>query len=131
MEPDLFKYLASLEYYLFQKPYKCQIPCFGKLKKTNVVTCNFAVKIYEVSGNEHLFTLAQSGFTFAKCPIQLKERSGSGSGSYMEKEYILEMENWLRQHFDAERVLIYACNVSASGRADERRKFNPLPTCFL
>ncbi len=75
---------------------------------SNLVTKHYPVSIYDVSGNEELFTLAKSGFEFTKCPVPMRE----WTDRFMTEEYNPKLENWLKEYLNCESVFIYSYNVS-------------------
>lgn len=107
VQPDTFNYLAPLEEYCFEKPYKLQIPCIDGFQRTNLVTRSHPVTIFDLTGNEDMFTLADSGFHFTKCPIPMEEWTEASVSS----TYLPSLVEWLQDYLDCEAVLIYAYNV--------------------
>src|SRR5882762_6104483 len=67
--PTVFNYLAPLELYRTEKPYLSRLPFLPGFARTNIVGRSRPAQIHEVSRNEALFTLDESGFEFAKCSI--------------------------------------------------------------
>lgn len=109
----LFHYLAPLERYRTEKLYRYQMPCMDGFKTTNLVTRLQSVTIFEVSGNEHIFTLAQSGFEFAKSPIPMEAWTESSVCA----DYIPRLIGWLKKHLHCERVYAYCYRVSCPNRS--------------
>ncbi|PGG95440.1 hypothetical protein AJ79_05281 [Helicocarpus griseus UAMH5409] len=98
-----FYYLAPLDLYRVQKPYRHQMPNIDGLKRSNVVTQCHPVTVYEVSGNEHVFTLEKSGFEFAKCPVSMEDWTESS----VIEQYIPRLEDWLKGYLGCEQVSVY------------------------
>ncbi|MCJ1310480.1 hypothetical protein MMC25_004144 [Agyrium rufum] len=103
---ESFNYLAPLKLYQTQKPYLSRLPYAEDLKRSNIVAKSYPVNIYNIRGNEDLFSLDDSGFEFRSIPFQLNHWSDAG----LQKEYIPFLTQWLKKHFQTERVLIYAYN---------------------
>lgn len=106
--PASFSYLAPLAIYRSEKPYLSRLPSLSGLVRTNIVGRSQTVQIHEVSGNEQLFTLDQSGFEFAQCPASIRDWTDSA----VCEAYIPKLADWLRDYLDCARVYIYAYNVS-------------------
>jgi len=113
-KPVLFHYLAPLELYRTEKLYRYQMPCMDGFKATNLVTRVQSVTIFEVSGNEHIFTLAQSGFEFAKCPIPMEVWTESSVCA----NYIPRLVGWLKQHLHCDRVYAYCYRLRTHSHDD-------------
>jgi hypothetical protein len=78
------------------------------LVRTNIVGRSHTVQIHEVSGNEQLFTLDQSGFEFTQFPVRIQD----WTDSTVREAYIPKLADWLREYLKCARVYIYAYNVS-------------------
>lgn len=110
VRPQSFNYLAPLDLYDREKPYKCQLPapCFGESKMSNLASRNYpGVAISNVSGHESLFSLDQSGFEFAKCPISVEDWSDEAVVSV----YLPALAEWLKGRLGCQDVFCYAYNV--------------------
>jgi hypothetical protein len=109
VQPEKFHHLAPLELYQRQKPYKCQLPkeCFPGFKMHNLASKSYRVSIADISGHEDLFSLAVSGFEFAKCPITAQ----SWSDHYVSSVYLPRLIEWLKQRLSCRDVFCYAYNV--------------------
>jgi hypothetical protein len=106
--PKSFPHLAPLKLYHSEKPYLSRLPYMPELKRTNIITENHPITIFDVSGNESFFKLDESGFEFAKSPIRMQQWNDSSVCS----EYIPRLKEWLKQHLNCSGVFIYAYNVS-------------------
>jgi len=106
--PASFHYLAPLAIYRSEKPYLSRLPSLSGLVRTNIVGRSQTVEIHEVSGNEYLFTLDQSGFEFAQFPAPIQD----WTDSTVRGAYIPKLADWLRDYLTCTRVYIYAYNVS-------------------
>ncbi|PVH78154.1 hypothetical protein DL98DRAFT_422606 [Cadophora sp. DSE1049] len=100
-------FLAPLHVYHTEKPYLSRLPSGTSLPRTNLVTSNQQLDIFEVSGHESSFTLAESGFEYAKSSVQVHLWNDTS----VCLEYIPQMEQWLKKYLDCARVLIYAYNM--------------------
>jgi len=110
VRPESFNYLAPLDLYEREKPYKCQLPatCFGESKMSNLASRNYpGVVIANVAGHESLFSLERSGFEFVKCPIEVREWSDETVLS----EYLPSLAEWLKERLGCQAVFCYAYNV--------------------
>lgn len=109
VRPEQFHHLAPLELYRRQKPYKCQLPesCFGGFKMHNLVSQSYPVTIADITGHESLFSLAVSGFEFAKCPLAVQDWSDACVSS----EYLPRLVEWLKGRLGCRDVFCYAYNV--------------------
>ena len=110
VQPESFNYLAPMDLYQREKPYKCQLPapCFGGSKMNNLASKNYpGVMISNVSGYESLFSLDQSGFEFAKCPIDVK----GWSDETVLSVYLPALVQWLKRRLGCQDVFCYAYNV--------------------
>jgi hypothetical protein len=107
--PESFHYLAPLDEYKTDKPYKCQLPaaCFETYEMDNLQSCHYPTTIYDVSGHEDIFTLARSGFEFAKSPVPLRDWSDDAA----QCEYLPQIADWLKSHLGCESVFCYDYNV--------------------
>ncbi|KAK3365572.1 hypothetical protein B0T24DRAFT_710674 [Lasiosphaeria ovina] len=122
VQPDSFNYLAPLSLYQREKPYKCQLPgpCFGKdARMNNLVSQNYPTVISNVAGHEDLFTLDQSGFEFARCPLA----SGVGVDSQWSDDsvvngYLPDLAQWLKTRLGCHDVFCYAYNFRRHGTDD-------------
>ena len=103
-----FNYLAPLAIYRSEKPYLSRLPSLPGLIRTNIVGRSHTVHIHEVSGNEQLFTLDQSGFEFTQFPAPIQDWTDSN----VCETYIPKLADWLRGYLNCARVYIYAYNVS-------------------
>jgi hypothetical protein len=108
VEPVVFNYLAPLELYSRERPYRLQLPPLDGFKMTNIATKHYPVKIHDISGHEDLFTLAESGFQFTKCPVTVRDWTAHS----MAQDYIPELKDWLTQYLGCESIFIYSYNVS-------------------
>lgn len=102
-----FNFLAPLNLYRFEKPYHSRLPSLTELKRTNITTQRYCKSVLDVSGYECLFNLDDSGFEFAKFPIDLHPWNEENVLS----EYIPKMTEWLQQHLGSSNVFVYAYNV--------------------
>lgn len=109
VQPESFNHLAPLGLYQREKPYKCQLPetCFPGLKMHNLVSQSYPVNIADVTGHEDLFSLAVSGFEFAKFPINVRE----WSDGRVSAEYLPGLVEWLKRRLRCQDVFCYAYNV--------------------
>lgn len=107
VQSDGISFLAPLALYQSEKPYLSRLPSGTSLARANLVTSNHKLDIFDLSGHEKHFTLADSGFEFARSPIRILDSSDSSVCS----KYIPQMELWLREHLHCTNVLIYAYNV--------------------
>jgi hypothetical protein len=105
---DKFSFLVPLDLYRTEKPYLSRLPCGTNLARANIATESHATKLFNVSGHESFFTLAESGFQFAKSPIRMQQWTDLSVCS----EYIPKLERWLIRHLNCAGVFTYAYNVS-------------------
>jgi len=103
-----FGFLKSLDLYRTEKAYLSRLPGGTDLARTNIFTENHSVRVFDVSSHEDLFTLAQSGFKFAKCEVSMEQWTDSS----VCLDYIPRLEKWLVQHLKCSRVFSYAYSVS-------------------
>ncbi|KAK0121807.1 hypothetical protein ONS95_010090 [Cadophora gregata] len=99
-------FLTPHEKYQTEKPYLSRLPSGTSLPRTNLVASTHQLDIFEISGHERSFTLATSGFEYAKSPIRVRQWNDSSVCS----EYIPQMESWISRYLDCARVFIYAYN---------------------
>lgn len=66
---------------------------------------------HNVRGHEDLFTLDKSGFEFQPMLFHMDEWNDAA----LQANYIPFLEQWLRNRFECERLLIYAYNVCCQG----------------
>ncbi|KAK0620666.1 hypothetical protein B0T14DRAFT_235706 [Immersiella caudata] len=114
VQPESFNYLAPLDLYEDEKPYKCQLPgpCFGESKMNNLFSKNYPdVVISNVSGYESLFSLDQSGFEFAKCPVDVQ----GWSDETVLSTYLPALVKWLKLRLGCQEVFCYAYNFRRHG----------------
>ena len=106
-----FRYLAPLPQYKQEKLYKLQLPCldFGQ---TNLESEQYPVTVFDLSGKEHLFTLADAGFRYSRCPVPIPTGSMVDSEAETEAAYLPALCDWLKDDLDCEEVLPFAYNVS-------------------
>ncbi|KAK0736476.1 hypothetical protein B0T21DRAFT_180925 [Apiosordaria backusii] len=106
--PNSFNHLAPLPLYQREKPYKCQLPekLFKEHKMHNLVATNHPVSINDISGHEDIFSLAVSGFEFAKCPIEVAE----WSDERVSDTYLPNLVEWLKERLGCQDVFCYAYN---------------------
>ncbi|KAK2772712.1 hypothetical protein FQN53_004459 [Emmonsiellopsis sp. PD_33] len=107
-----FHYLASLDLYRTEKPYRHQMPRIDGLERTNLRTENRSITVSEISGNEHLFRLKDSGFEFAKCDVKIDNWTDKS----VVEEYNPRLVEWLKQYLHCDRVFIYGYRVSCSSQ---------------
>jgi hypothetical protein len=109
VQPESFHHLAPLNRYHSEKPYKCQLPneCFPGLEMHNLVSKSYRVSIADVTGHEARFSLAVSGFEFAKSPIDVQ----NWTDDYVSSEYLPGLVRWLTQRLGCRDVFCYAYNV--------------------
>jgi hypothetical protein len=107
VQSDGISFLAPLDLDQSEKPYLSRLPSGTSLARTNLVTAEHKLDIFNLSGHETHFTLADSGFEFAKSPIRIQQWSDSSG-----LKYIPQMAVWLKEYLNCEQVLIYAYNVS-------------------
>ncbi|KAH9207069.1 hypothetical protein DL95DRAFT_314382, partial [Leptodontidium sp. 2 PMI_412] len=100
-------FLAPLDIYQIDKPYLSRLPSGTSLPRTNIITSDHRVEVFDLSGHESSFLLADSGFEFTKSPVRMRQWNDSSVCS----QYIQQMEIWLKDHFKCAQVLIYAYNV--------------------
>lgn len=103
-----FNYLAPLPLYCHEKPYLSRLPFIETLRRTNIATQPYPVKICDISGRESDFELDVSGFSFTTFPFQFC----AWSDEFVQAQYIPALSAWLKLHFQSPRVVIYAYNVS-------------------
>ena len=101
-------FLASADIYHTEKPYLSRLPSGTSLPRTNLVTSSHQIDVFEISGHESSFTMAESGFEYATSSVQMHQWNDLSVCT----EYIPRMELWLQEYLDCERVSIYAYNVS-------------------
>jgi len=101
-------FLAFANIYHTEKPYLSRLPSGTNLPRTNLVTSNHQIDVFEISGHESSFALAKSGFEYATSSVQMQQWDDFSVCS----EYIPKMESWLQEYLNCERVFIYAYNVS-------------------
>lgn len=120
--PESFLHLAPSKLVESEKPYLSRLPHSSEIKWTNIVTQNYTVPIHNVSGNESLFKLADSGFEFAKCPIRIKTWCDSSVS-----EYLTKLSEWLKQRLNCSRIFVYAYNFRGlhpnAGRTTSKKPF--------
>jgi hypothetical protein len=109
VKPYYFNYLAPLEIYYVQKPYHCRLPLPCDVSQSNIATKSFPVTIFDIRGNENLFTLESSGFSFLEIPVSIS----NWTDDTVLWEYLPLMSRWLKSYFDSKIVMIYTYNVSA------------------
>ena len=109
VRPNLFGFLAPLDIYDREKPYKYQVPGFEAVGRTNVESTHRPVTIYDISSSENFFNLAESGFCFTRCPVQIE----SWAGNKAEENYISKLSAWLKDLMKCESVLVYDYQVSS------------------
>ncbi|KAK4153512.1 hypothetical protein C8A00DRAFT_43574 [Chaetomidium leptoderma] len=78
----------------------------------NLVSNSYRVSIAEITGHEDLFSLAVSGFEFAKCPITV----GAWSDDCVSSEYLPGLVGWLKQRLGCRDVFCYAYNATCEAR---------------
>jgi len=100
-------YLAPLDIYRLEKPYLSRLPAQTELRRTNILAQTYNIEIFDVSGNEQLFTLDQSGFEFVKFPSTIRD----WTDQIVRESYIPNLKAWLEASFDCSKVHIYAYNV--------------------
>jgi hypothetical protein len=104
---DSFLYLAPLELYRTQKPYRSRLPYGGNLRRTNIIERGYQVEVRNVRGYEHLFTLESSGFQFVPLPTTISNWTDDNVRS----KYLPDLSRWLKEYFRCQEVFIYAYNV--------------------
>lgn len=102
-----FHYLAPLELYRTEKPFFSQLPCGTQLPRTNLVESDHTVEIHDVTGNENLFKLDETGFQFMHLPTDISE----WTDEIVQTKYLPDLATWLKEYFDCEEVFIYNYNV--------------------
>lgn len=109
VEPEAFHHLAPQALYQSDKPYKCQLPkdCFPGFKMHNLLSKSYRVSIADIAGHEDRFSLAVSGFEFAKCPIAVQSWSDANVSSV----YLPGLVSWLKERLGRRDVFCYAYNV--------------------
>ena len=105
---SVFNFLVPLNLYKSEKPYLSRLPSGTTLPRTNIVTKSQVLKVFDVSGHEHEFTLELSGFQYAKSPIHMESWNDSSVCSV----YIPKVEEWLVKQLKCSSAFIYAYNVS-------------------
>jgi hypothetical protein len=108
VKPDGFNYLAPLAIYQSEKPYLSRLPSLPGFARTNILGQRQPTQVFDVSGNEHLFTLDGSGFEFVKFPNPLED----WTDSVVCETYIPSLACWLKTYLNCSEVVIYAYNVS-------------------
>ncbi|KXX82676.1 hypothetical protein MMYC01_201102 [Madurella mycetomatis] len=78
----------------------------------NLVSQSYSVSIADATGHEDLFSLAVSGFEFAKCPINIQE----WSDDRVSTEYLPSLMEWLKWRFGCQDVFCYAYNGTCRAR---------------
>ncbi|KAK4176800.1 hypothetical protein QBC36DRAFT_328522 [Triangularia setosa] len=106
--PSTFSHLAPVPLYQHEKPYKCQLPenLFKEYKMHNLVAMNHTVAINDISGHEDFFSLAVSGFEFARCPVDV----GEWSDKRVSDIYLPRLVEWLKERLGCRDVFCYAYN---------------------
>jgi hypothetical protein len=105
--PDFF-YLANLELYRREKPFRCQLPRVPGYRMSNIEASRHHVRIHNIAGHENLFTLDEAGFEFTKCPVQLPRLRDED----VIKDYLPWLQTWLKELLGCQLVFFYAYNVS-------------------
>jgi hypothetical protein len=105
-------HLAPLQLYQRVKPYKCHLPTslFPNFQMTNLLTKPYSVTIFNIAGFEHLFTLAQSGFEFARFPVNVQQ----WTDQTVKAIYLPTLAQWLKKRYGALDVHFYTYNVRLS-----------------
>jgi hypothetical protein len=107
--PQSFNYLAPLGIYCHQKPYHSRLPFPYGVSGSNIATKSFPVTIFDIRGNEDLFTLEHSGFRFLDLPVNIS----NWTDDTVVSEYLPLMSTWLKSYFESKKVLIYNYSVCA------------------
>ncbi|KAH7412816.1 hypothetical protein BKA64DRAFT_702932 [Cadophora sp. MPI-SDFR-AT-0126] len=116
-------FLAYHDIYHTEKPYLSRLPSGTSLPRTNLITSNHQLDVFDISGHESSFTLAKSGFEYAKSSVRLHQWSDSSVCS----EYIPQMEKWLEMYLGCDRAFIYAYNFRGNNPAETGRKSTKTP----
>jgi len=105
-----FFYLAALDLYRLEKPFRCQLPKINGYRMSNIATSQHSVRIFNIAGHEDRFILDEAGFQFTKCPITLTDQSDN----VVVTEYLPQLSIWLKRWLGCQQVFFYAYNVSWS-----------------
>ncbi|KAH7348509.1 hypothetical protein BKA65DRAFT_550582 [Rhexocercosporidium sp. MPI-PUGE-AT-0058] len=116
-------FLAPLDIYQVDKPYLSRLPSGTNFPRTNIITSDHRVEVFDLSGHESSFSLADSGFEFTKSPVRMQQWNDISVCS----QYIPQMEMWLKDHFKCAQVLIYAYNFRGNDPAEPGSKSTKTP----
>jgi hypothetical protein len=101
-------YLAPLRIYQSEKPYLSRLPAQSSLARTNILGRSYAARVFEISGQEHSFTLDEAGFEFTHFAETIPE----WTDSIICSTYIPKLSAWLKHYLSCNDVCIYAYSVS-------------------
>ncbi len=106
---QFFKELPQSEH---EKPYVSKIPPpQEEQRQINFGGCYEKVFIFDVRGNESLFTLDRDGFAFQKHTSLLAKE-----GDFHKEAYIQEMSVWLQKFLDCNEVVVFDFTVRSQER---------------
>ncbi|KAB8259465.1 hypothetical protein BDV32DRAFT_150346 [Aspergillus pseudonomiae] len=113
-------YLADHPLLSVRKPFRSVLPFLDKLKNDYVQhQASHDVPVYDVTGFEDHFTLADSGFAFTKVPVDISE----WTDECIHQIYLPLMETYLREHFGSSFVHIFSYNF----RCEDKTRQPPQP----
>jgi len=111
VQPKFFRYISPLPRYELEKPYKVQLPRLGAgFPQTNLEAQPYRVNVFDLSGQEHLFSMAEAGFQYSRCPVAIPTKGLTEAET--EASYLPLLSDWLKSQLDCEEVLVFAYNVS-------------------
>ncbi|KAL2123768.1 hypothetical protein VTJ04DRAFT_133 [Mycothermus thermophilus] len=122
-------HLAPVQLYQRVKPYKCHLPTslFPDFLMTNLLTKPYSVTIFNVAGFEHLFTLAQSGFEFARFPVNVQQ----WTDQTVKAIYLPTLAQWLKKSYGARDVHFYTYNFRYHNPDDKPAGQHAVKSSFL
>jgi hypothetical protein len=117
---ESFLYLAPLQLYHTQKPYRSRLPHGSSMRRTNIVERGYPVEVRDIRGHENLFALDKSGFEF----IPLPTKTSNWTDDNVRSEYLPDLSKWMKDYFSCEKVFIYAYNVCYITASSELSSIN-------
>lgn len=109
--PNQLNYLSDDPVYQTTKPFHTRLPVMGTIRRTNIVAQGYSnVKIYNIRGHDHRFTLDRSGFQYFDIPVSIT----SWTNEIVRHQYLPAMERWLQDFFKAQKVHIFTYSVSGT-----------------
>lgn len=107
----MIKFIAPLPKWETEKPFNLALPLPADQPKTNSVYESHEVQISDGRGREGEFSLDKHGFAFAEIP---PGATALQSRTAIETEYLSNMESFLKEYLDAEKVQAFDYVVSST-----------------